>query len=599
MLKNLATKIKWFSKKINFRYAFKKQEVHKKFPWTSLGISITILIIAFISISKINGDTAVIHSFFDNFKKLFHFADYHDGEYDVYTISDTFSKSIRFILKTIGIAFIGTIIGSVCSLPLAFLASKNTIKYKAIYIPVRIALSLLRAFPPILIAYLFKFEFLPDTNGILTISIFVASIMSKWMYEEFDSIDLNAQIMLESFGANKWIAFKNGILPQVKQKYISLCLYSFEMTVRFASILGVVGLTGIGVLIDRYKSIPDAWGHLFIVILVIVVFVIFVELLSWLIKKYILDFKVKDYSENFKSNNFKSEKEAIDWTLKNPRRIWIPNFILTIIIISLTIYFFINLNLGFQRNTNQFPILLKAIFKPDWKYITTWSNENAIKLAFEALGMVICSILIGTILAIPIGLIASKNIVPLYVSSVFRFILILIRSVPAYLYAIIFFLGAPIESKNFVGALALGIHAIGMMGKLIAESADNIDKETLVAGEAFGMGIFSKMKYIIWKEVKPQVFSTAIYRLEVNFKQTVMLGALGISSFGYEMLNATSSINSFGKASSFIIVTIAVVLFLEQISNITRLKINRGYIFRKPRHKYNDEYYQNINLNKI
>ncbi len=52
-------------------------------------------------------------------------------------------------------------------------------------------------------------------------------------------------------------------------------------------------------------------------------------------------------------------------------------------------------------------------------------------------------------------------------------------------------------NPNFVGALALGIHAIGMMGKLIAESADNIDKETISAGNAFGMGTFSKIRYII------------------------------------------------------------------------------------------------------
>ncbi|NQZ29344.1 MAG: ABC transporter permease subunit [Mycoplasmatales bacterium] len=580
---------------LNFRYVSKKQQVHKKFPWTSLGISIAILLISIIAFHKVGNDNQAIKSLFDNLPKFFNFKDYHSITGDVYTTSDTFQKSIEFIFKTIGIALVGTVIGAFVALPLAFLASKNTIKSKFIYIPMRIILSIMRAFPPILLAYILKYEFVSDTNGVITISIFVASIMAKWMYEEFDSVDTESQIMLEAFGANKWMAFKRGMFPQVTSKFVSLTLYAFEMTVRFASILGVIGLTGIGVLISRYQSIPGTWGQLTIVISVIVMFVMLIEALAWGIRKFVLNNKAKDYSKEFKEKGLGNDEKSVQWVLKNPRKLWIPKVVFALTSIGIVIYFVLNLRFDVLRNTDEFPVLLKALAKPDWKFITDWSlDNNALKLALESLGMVICSIIIGLILAIPIGLIASKNVVPAYIAFIFRFILILIRSVPAYVYAIVLWMGG--TNPNFVGALALGVHAIGMMGKLIAETADNVDEETIAAGNAFGMGTFAKIKYIIWNSVRPQILSTAIYRVEINFKQTVMLGALGISAFGYEMLNATAKLSTYGKASAFIIVTLGVVLILEQISNMTRLKINRGYIFRKPKNKFKEDYYSTINL---
>ena len=142
-----------------------------------------------------------------------------------------FSKVITPLLDTIKMSVMGSVIGCLLALPYAVAASANINRSK-------VSLSVLRF--------------------ILNIGPFEA---------------------LESAGADKFRAFWSAVFPQVLPTYLSHCLYSFEMNVRAASILGYVGAGGLGILIDERIGWRD-YNGLGTVLLTLFVAVLLIENLS-------------------------------------------------------------------------------------------------------------------------------------------------------------------------------------------------------------------------------------------------------------------------------------------------------------------------------
>ncbi|MBP5727473.1 MAG: ABC transporter permease subunit, partial [Clostridia bacterium] len=89
------------------------------------------------------------------------------------------------------------------------------------------------------------------------------------------TIDMGAFEASESFGANKVQAFWNACMPQILPTYLSYCLYSLEMNIRAAAILGYVGAGGLGILINEfigwrdYESLGAVLLALFVVVFII------------------------------------------------------------------------------------------------------------------------------------------------------------------------------------------------------------------------------------------------------------------------------------------------------------------------------------------
>ena len=87
--------------------------------------------------------------------------------------------------------------------------------------------------------------------GTVAIMIFTFAIMSKMLYERIETIDMGAYLAIEATGATKTRAFFTAVIPQIMGTYLSLSLYSFEINIRYAAILGYVGAGGIGVILNN------------------------------------------------------------------------------------------------------------------------------------------------------------------------------------------------------------------------------------------------------------------------------------------------------------------------------------------------------------
>ncbi|WP_373438534.1 PhnE/PtxC family ABC transporter permease [Metamycoplasma equirhinis] len=570
-----------FEKLINFFQPkftdINNQKVVKKFPWDKILASLLIIVLFIGFFTLIKPDFQNWKIFWKSIAKFFEINKVIEIGISKFTPLDTFKRSLQFLWTTVSYSVLGTILGMVVSVPLALLSSKNFIKNKFIFIPFRIIMSIIRAVPPVVFAFIFSFLFSNSLAATFSIAVFVCSLMTKWLYEDLDTYDISAYQGMQAIGNGKILAFKKSIFPYLSKRIVSYGFYSFEMVVRFAAILSIVGIPTIGQLLsDNYASI-DKFSHISIVLWTLISLMILIELLNYVIKKYILEFTPKHPNIDAKL----PFSEQVNQLKRQKSKIYIFKIIIAIFIAIIFIATLLQIEwkLGNSVKIIQFETGMQKLFNPDWSLFREFSGSktNPIPLGFEALLIALASSIIGFIFAFAIGIFAAKNISG-YFSYIFKFVIIVLRAIPAFTFALLFLILSK-ESRMFAGVLALGIHSIGMLGKLIMESVEKIPRKIFQSLDSIGATWFQKVKFGVVKAILPQALSNLLYRIEINFKSTVVIGAVGASEFGFQVFTYSGNSMEWDKLSSYLIFTIVVLLILEQISNILRSKIMTGYFF--------------------
>ena len=196
-----------------------------------------------------------------------------------------FPKVVRPLLDTIKMSILGTVIGCVCALPVAVLASSNIDRNRVIVSLLRVLLGLIRTLPTLVIALVCALIFSLGTfSGTVAIAIFTFGVVSKMLYESVETIDMGPFEAMEALGANKFQAFWSACVPQILPVYLSHSLYCFEMNVRASAILGYVGAGGLGITINERIGWRDYEG-LGMVLLSLFVVVAFIEFFSAYLRK--------------------------------------------------------------------------------------------------------------------------------------------------------------------------------------------------------------------------------------------------------------------------------------------------------------------------
>ncbi|MBQ4157593.1 MAG: phosphonate ABC transporter, permease protein PhnE [Clostridia bacterium] len=180
------------------------------------------------------------------------------------------------LFETIKMSVMGSVVGSALALPFAVFASTNINKNGFIVSVLRIILNIVRTLPTLVIASICALIFrLGSFAGTIAIAVFTFGIVAKMLYESIETIDMGPFEAMESLGASKFQAFWSACMPQILPTYLSHCLYSFEINIRAASILGYVGAGGLGILIQEriswrdYESLGTLLIMLFVVVLII------------------------------------------------------------------------------------------------------------------------------------------------------------------------------------------------------------------------------------------------------------------------------------------------------------------------------------------
>ena len=211
------------------------------------------------------------------------------------------------------------------------------------------------------------------------------------------------------------------------------------------------------------------------------------------------------------------------------------------------------------------------------KFILAFSNPNftdrgtdIVDGMLESIVMAFASTVVGVIISIPIGLGAARNISPLPVYLICRAIVALSRALHEIIVAIL--LVAIFGFGPLAGFLTLSFATIGFLSKLLAEDIEDTDKSQAEAIKATGSRWLQWINYGIQPQVLPRLIGLSIYRLDINFRESAILGLVGAGGIG-ATLNTAFDRYEFDTAAAIILIIIAIVMALEYSSSGIRGKV--------------------------
>lgn len=206
---------------------------------------------------------------------------------------------------------------------------------------------------------------------------------------------------------------------------------------------------------------------------------------------------------------------------------------------------------------------IAAFFPPD--FTSRW--ESILDGILESIWMTVIATVAGIALSVPVGLGAARNLAPLPVYLFCRSIVAISRTFPEIILAI--FAVKLFGFGPFAGFLALSIATVGFFAKLLAEDIENMDPVQAEAIRSTGASWLQWINYAVQPQVMPRMIGLSMYRLDINFRESAVVGIVGGGGIGATLLTAFDRYE-FDSAAAILIVIIVIVIGLEYLSGYLR-----------------------------
>jgi phosphonate transport system permease protein len=206
---------------------------------------------------------------------------------------------------------------------------------------------------------------------------------------------------------------------------------------------------------------------------------------------------------------------------------------------------------------------LAAFFPPN--FTSRWND--IMDGILESLWMTVASTVIGIVISIPVGIGAAKNIVLRPVYYFCRAILALSRSFQEIILAIFFV--KLFGFGPFAGVVTLSFATIGFYGKLLAEDIEDMDSSAAEAVRATGAGWLQWINYGVQPQVMPRMIGLGLYRFDINFRESAVVGIVGAGGIG-ATLDTAFNRYEFDSAAAILLIIIGIVMLMEYSSGYVR-----------------------------
>lgn len=217
--------------------------------------------------------------------------------------------------------------------------------------------------------------------------------------------------------------------------------------------------------------------------------------------------------------------------------------------------------------------ILGGIVRPDMVLLTDFSKGSLWYLIFETICIAFVGTLIGAIISLPLAFLSSSNIVPRLVAEIFKLLILLIRTIPAIVYGLMFI--RVTGPGPFAGVMTMTFTSIGMLTKLFQETIANIDTDILEAFESLGINTWGKIRFGILPQLFARFLSTIIYRFDMNIRDATTLGLVGAGGIGAPLIFAINAYR-WNEVGVILLSLMILVLVVELLSTRIRKKLAYG-----------------------
>ncbi|WP_124273063.1 phosphonate ABC transporter, permease protein PhnE [Streptomyces sp. ADI96-15] len=490
---------------------------------------------------------------------------------------------LRLSGQTLAIVVCATLLSVVISVPVAVLAAGNTTPTRAGRLGARGLIVLARAVPDVVLAIIFFRVFgLGAMAGVLAMGIHSVGMVGKMYADAIEQIDEGPRTAVRAAGASRLQQLATGVLPQVLPSFTANALHRFDINLRISVVLGFVGVEGLGYAIAsslRELDYPRAMA----LALVVLVLCVLAELLSGALRRGLLprqERRVRRQARRPRTSSTagsglrKPPPEAdaqsrpaqqrstvrvgMPWDRRRVRRTAYAAVSFAAVVGSVVAA---GLEPGqFFSGLGNLPHALSLFWPPETGSILPTLLADlwvTVKIALAAT-------LIGTALALPVGALAARNVSPSpFTTGAFRALIVFIRGIPELVLAIVFVVITGLGAV--AGALALGIGAIGLLGKLVADSLEEVDSGVEQALRATGAGRWQVFVSGTLPQAAPALVGHVLYQLDVNIRAATLLGIVGAGGIGFQLLNA-SRVLEFGVVTTVMLLVFATVLVVEGLA---------------------------------
>jgi phosphonate transport system permease protein len=390
----------------------------------------------------------------------------------------------------------------------------------------------LRAIPDLTLAILCVIVFgIGPAAGLIALAIFYTAMIGKVFADLFLSAERGPLDALRMTGAPRLSIALFGLVPLRLRDLLTHGCYSFECAVRAAVIVGAVGGGGLGTELVGTLNALD-YRHTITLILVLIVIMRAIDHAGWLVRRA-------------------------------------PRLVFLLIPIGAAALWAYSPKLVAIRHA---AATFAAMFPPS--------------LPAEAVGRIpwlLCETLIiaggGTVLgaaiALPLALASARNLAPAPVAPVIRTVLETMRAVPEAVWGLV--LVAFIGVGPGAGVVALGLHSAGVLGKLYAESFENVRVEPKRAIEATGAGRLSVACFALIPLALAPMTIHSLFRFEWNIRAAAVVGMIGAGGIGGALYDA-QQLFFYPEMMAYIIITWCLVSASDLLGQKTRQRAGCAYV---------------------
>ena len=217
--------------------------------------------------------------------------------------------------------------------------------------------------------------------------------------------------------------------------------------------------------------------------------------------------------------------------------------------------------------------VLHGVFSPDTSLLFGTSDTDVPYLLLQTIAIAVLGTLIGAVLAIPFAFLASFNIMPKPVAYAVRVLILMIRTIPSIVWALMWI--RVTGPGAACGVITQSICSIGMISKMYITAIEDLDTHILESLDAMGCTPFQKIRYGVIPQLTASFISTTIYRFDINLKDATTLGIVGAGVIGASLVQCLNS-RRWAMVGAFVWGLMVLVLIIELVSTRIRRKLAHG-----------------------
>ena len=217
--------------------------------------------------------------------------------------------------------------------------------------------------------------------------------------------------------------------------------------------------------------------------------------------------------------------------------------------------------------------VVHGVFHPDTDLMFGSGDSDVPYLLLQTIAIAVLGTLFGAILAIPFAFLASFNIMPKPVAFVVRVLILMIRTIPSIVWALMWI--RVTGPGAACGVITQSVCSIGMISKMYITAIEDLDTHILESLDAMGCTPFQKIRYGVIPQLTASFISTTIFRFDINLKDATTLCIVGAGGIGASLVQCLNS-RRWAMVGSFVWGLMVLVLIIEFISTRIRRKLAHG-----------------------